>query len=153
MRENITSNTLTLILPKQNSTFDGYVRSTLRAHRLLTKAYLVGQQRTQLALLAALFHACFEVGEDIGDIGLLAGHAARAGVFPSEDAASEWLKGGELEEEVKRMSAEAQKKGVTGVPFAVIEGKWAVSGCQKPECYYNVRPFFSFRFRFLREQS
>lgn len=37
------------------------------------------------------------------------------------------------------MSAEAQKKGVTGVPFAVIEGKWAVSGCQKPECYYKVR--------------
>ena len=120
------------------------MRSTLRAHRLMTKAYLVGKQSTQLALLSALFHACFEVGEDIGDIGLLAGHAARAGVFSSEDDAAAWLRGDELVEEVQRMSAEAQKKGVTGVPFAVIDGKWAVSGCQKPECYFKVRLSFVF---------
>ena len=104
----------------------------------MTKAYLVGKQSTQLALLSALFHACFEVGEDIGDIGLLAGHAARAGVFASEDDAAAWLRGDELVEEVKRMSAEAQKKGVTGVPFAVIDGKWAVSGGQTAEVYTQV---------------
>ena len=104
----------------------------------MTKAYLVGKQSTQLALLSALFHACFEVGEDIGDIGLLAGHAARAGVFASEDDAAAWLRGDELVEEVKRMSAEAQKKGVTGVPFAVIDGKWAVSGGQTAEVYSQV---------------
>ena len=43
-----------------------------------------------------------------------------------------------MEKEVKVMSAEAARKGVKGVPFTVIDGRWAVSGCQEPECYYKV---------------
>ena len=38
------------------------------------------------------------------------------------------------------MAADAARKGVAGVPFTVIDGRWAVSGCQKPECFYKVRP-------------
>ena len=43
-----------------------------------------------------------------------------------------------MEKEVKVMSAEAARKGVKGVPFTVIDGRSAVSGCQEPECYYKV---------------
>jgi hypothetical protein len=49
-----------------------------------------------------------------------------------------FLRSTELEAEVKEQSGQAAKKGITGVPFSVIERRWAVSGCQKPECYYKV---------------
>lgn len=61
-----------------------------------------------------------------------------AQIFDSEEEALEWIEGKELEAEVKTMSRNAEMKGVKGVPFTVIDGRWAVSGCQKPECYYKV---------------
>ena len=38
-------------------------------------------------------------------------------------------------EEVESMSAEARKKGVTGVPFVIIDGRWAVIGGQSADVY------------------
>lgn len=32
----------------------------------------------------------------------------------------------------------AQRNGVTGVPFTLIEGKWAISGGQGAEVFLNV---------------
>ena len=37
------------------------------------------------------------------------------------------------------MAMEARKKGVTGVPFTIINGRWAVSGGQTSEVYGQVR--------------
>ena len=37
------------------------------------------------------------------------------------------------------MAVEARKKGVTGVPFTIINGRWAVSGGQTAETYAQVR--------------
>lgn len=36
------------------------------------------------------------------------------------------------------MANDARKKGVTGVPFTVINGKWAVSGGQTSDVYTQV---------------
>lgn len=36
------------------------------------------------------------------------------------------------------MAAEARRKGVTGVPFSIINGRWAVSGGQTAEVYGQV---------------
>lgn len=36
------------------------------------------------------------------------------------------------------MMTEARRKGVNGVPFVVIDGKWAVSGGQTAEVYTQV---------------
>ena len=38
------------------------------------------------------------------------------------------------------MMTEARRKGVNGVPFVVIDGKWAVSGGQTAEVYSQVSP-------------
>lgn len=146
-------------------TFEGVVRQTTRAHRLLQKAYALGGQVAQRALLRRLFRAFFERGQDIGDSLTLAHLASTArdpafgkllesdpilapggsdaddgaaAIFSSEEEAFEWLQGNEMEKEVKVMSAEAARKGVKGVPFTVIDGRWAVSGCQQPECYYKI---------------
>ena len=41
-------------------------------------------------------------------------------------------------DEVETMMTEARRKGVNGVPFVVIDGKWAVSGGQTAEVYTQV---------------
>ena len=40
---------------------------------------------------------------------------------------------------------EARAKGVTGVPFTIIDGRWAVSGGQPAPVFVQVsfRPFFA----------
>lgn len=40
---------------------------------------------------------------------------------------------------VNHQVAEARAKGVTGVPFTIIDGKWAVSGGQSAPVYVKVR--------------
>lgn len=39
------------------------------------------------------------------------------------------------------MAGIAQQSGVTGVPFVLLDGKWAISGSQTEDVYYPVRPF------------
>jgi predicted DsbA family dithiol-disulfide isomerase len=43
-----------------------------------------------------------------------------------------------LEKEVNDMIDEAKKKGVTGVPLVIIDGKWAVAGAQSSEVFIQV---------------
>ena len=40
------------------------------------------------------------------------------------------------------MMVDVRKKGVTGVPFVVIDGRWAVSGGQSAETYVQVWSLF-----------
>jgi hypothetical protein len=40
---------------------------------------------------------------------------------------------------VNHQVAEARAKGVTGVPFTIIDGKWAVSGGQSAPVFVKVR--------------
>lgn len=53
----------------------------------------------------------------------------------------DFLKSDELLGEVEKQMVEVRRKGVTGVPFVVIDGKWAVSGGQSAETYVQVRLF------------
>ncbi|KAH8106688.1 thioredoxin-like protein [Phellopilus nigrolimitatus] len=121
--------------------FGGVVRQTTRAHRLMQRAYATGGQRAQLPLIKALFRAVYEREQDIGCARTLAALACSLGVgaFASEEEARAWIEGEDGAAEVREMSRDAARKGVTGVPFAVIDGRWAVSGCQAPECYLKVR--------------
>lgn len=52
--------------------------------------------------------------------------------------AVKFLESDELLEEVETMMTDARRKGVNGVPFVVIDGKWAVSGGQTAEVYAQV---------------
>jgi predicted DsbA family dithiol-disulfide isomerase len=44
---------------------------------------------------------------------------------------------------VNQQVAEARAKGVTGVPFTIIDGKWAVSGGQSASVFVKVRNRYS----------
>ncbi|KAI9000600.1 thioredoxin-like protein [Trametes punicea] len=117
--------------------WEGWICQTIRAHRLLRKAYILGGQELQEKFLDAVFYAYFTEGKNIADIDLLADLADGVGLL-SKDEAVEFLKSDEHREEVEQMACEARKKGVTGVPFTIINGRWAVSGGQTADVYTQI---------------
>lgn len=44
---------------------------------------------------------------------------------------------------------EAQDRGIAGVPYTVINSKWAIAGGQTAETYYNVSHLLIFLFVYL----
>lgn len=125
--------------------YAGYMSQSTRAHRLSRKAYLLGGQRFQLPVLCGLFKAHLEESKDIADFDVLADIAERVGMMSRQEAL-DFLHSDELEQEVLDLMDEAKKKGVTGVPFVIIDGKWAVEGGQSSEVFIQVGPckFFFF---------
>lgn len=145
---------------------DGIITQTTLAHRLLLKAWKLGGQQKQQALLTVLFKGYFEELVNIGDTDVLADAAVRAGLFSRDEVrlflhyfsscgglltevlamtqAVSFLESDECLDEVETMMTEARRKGVNGVPFVVIDGKWAVSGGQTAEVYTQVRTICHF---------
>lgn len=52
--------------------------------------------------------------------------------------ALEFLKSDQLKTEVQRMVSCAQRNEVKGVPFTIIEGRWAISGGQSSDVFFEV---------------
>lgn len=136
-------------------------RST-QAHRLSVKAYQVGGQAMQQQLISLVFDACFAKGEDISNDNFLADIAVKVGLMNrgrvcfsvlhsslGSDAleAIEFLKSTETLDCVEKMIEAARANGVNGVPFIIIDGKWALNGVQSMDCYLQVSSFFSHVFR------
>jgi predicted DsbA family dithiol-disulfide isomerase len=85
---------------------------------------------TWLAFDEAVFAALWEDGEDIGDSDLLVDLATDAGVAADEVRSA--LGDDALRDEVRDQFAEAQRRGVTGVPTFVVDGH-AARGAVPPE--------------------
>ncbi|KAH9945368.1 thioredoxin-like protein [Epithele typhae] len=118
-------------------TFAGIMAQTIRAHRLSRKAFELGGSELQEKFIERIFHEYFTECNNIGDVNFLAGLSEQVGVMP-KDKALAFLKSDEYQEEIQQMAAEARKKGVTGVPFTIINGRWAVSGGQSAETYAQI---------------
>ncbi|KQU54471.1 hypothetical protein ASG72_02195 [Bosea sp. Leaf344] len=107
--------------------------NTRRAHMLVAAASTV-QQGSEMT--AALFRAYFQEGRDIGDLETLVAIAVEQGF--DEQSARDELDNEELRETIIGLEAHAQKVGVTGVPFFIIDGKLAVSGAQTGDVWAQV---------------
>jgi predicted DsbA family dithiol-disulfide isomerase len=107
--------------------------NTRMAHMLVAAAATVmrGGEMT-----AALFKAYFQDGRDIGDLDTLVAIAGELGF--DQNAARDELTNDELRETVIGLEAHAQKVGVTGVPFFIVDGKLAVSGAQTADVWAQV---------------
>jgi len=114
----------------------GRLRQTGSSHRLLLYAYQQDPAQ-QENLLKKLFQAYFEQERDIGDIPVLAELAEEAGVM-SKAEALEFFKTNKLMKEVKALMLDAKRNGVTGVPFTVVNFKYAVRGAQKSDAYTEI---------------
>lgn len=121
-----------------NFDYTGPMRNTFLSHRLVEKAYRVGGEETQRALIEGIFAGYFEQKKDIGDEGYLAEQGVAAKVFGTTEEALAFLRSDELKLEVCAQVRRAQALGITGVPFVVINGKYAVSGAQEPEAFIDI---------------
>ncbi len=99
--------------------------NTINAHRLIRYA---GDNGPQDALVEALFRGFFLEFRDIGDIETLSDIAGSAGL--DRAAVFAYLSSEKNVDVVEREDAVARQLGITGVPFFVFGGKYAVSGAQ-----------------------
>lgn len=107
--------------------------NTVSSHRLIA---LAAEQGVQDAVVEALFQAYFLEGRDIGSTDELAAIAAACGIGRDEVAAF-------LDSDAGRARIIAEDEhvrdlGVTGVPCFIIDGRYAVSGAQSPEVFFQI---------------
>ena len=102
--------------------------NTINAHRLIR---LAGEQGQQDAVSEALFRAFFLEFLDIGNVVTLSEIAASAGL--NREAVYAYLSSDQGAAAAQQEDAVARQLGITGVPFFVFGGKYAVSGAQSAE--------------------
>ncbi|NLE78695.1 MAG: DsbA family oxidoreductase [Rhodococcus sp.] len=104
--------------------------NTRSAHRLSHFAKSHGRQHE---LIERLFRAYFTDGLNVGDHDVLADLAAEVGLDRAE--ALEALTSDAYAADVDNDVAAAHQLGISGVPFFVIDGKWAISGAQPVDMF------------------
>lgn len=107
--------------------------NTRAAHRLTHFAKAHGKQRE---IVQRLFVAYFTDGLNIGDVTTLADLAAEVGL--DRDAALVALTTDAYAQDVDHDITLARQLGISGVPFFVFNGKYAVSGAQPVEAFTEV---------------
>ncbi len=102
--------------------------NTFDAHRLL---HLAREHGVQTALKERLFKRYLEEGDAISHRGVLA-QAASDVALPTGEV-DEVLSSDRYGQEVREDEARAHQLGVSGVPFFVVGGRYALGGAQPPE--------------------
>ncbi|PZR28203.1 MAG: disulfide bond formation protein DsbA [Citrobacter freundii] len=106
------------------------VANSFDAHRMIQLAKQTGAGD---AMEENLFRAYFTEGKNIADHATLIDLAGRAGV--DKTRAAEVLNGKDLADAVEKDIYEAQQISVRGVPFFVLNDRYAVSGAQPVEAF------------------
>ncbi len=109
---------------------DAVATNTRSAHRL---THFAKQQGKQHELMQRLFKAYLTDGLNIVDHEVLADLAAEVGL--ERAAALAALKTDAFSAEFDADVEEARRLGISGVPFFVLNGKYAVSGAQPREVF------------------
>lgn len=109
------------------------VANSARAHELL---HLAKDRGVADEVKEALLSGHFEHGADIGDVETLTRLGVTAGLDEGEVRAA--LEDGRYQAAVASDIDMARQIGVTGVPFVVVDMKYAVSGAQPPEVFREV---------------
>jgi predicted DsbA family dithiol-disulfide isomerase len=109
--------------------------NTFDAHRLLHHAGGVGAG-LQDALAERLFASYFTEGATIGEPATLVRLATEVGLDPRECA--DILAGDRYADAVRADERDALELGVTGVPFFVVDGTFAIAGAQDADTILGV---------------
>jgi predicted DsbA family dithiol-disulfide isomerase len=92
----------------------------------------------KVAMIDALYQAYFEDGLDIGQRSVLLDLAQAQGLDLAQVEAG--LNDPALFAQVEAEAHAAQEMGITGVPFFIFNGRYALSGAQPPEMFARVLP-------------
>lgn len=109
------------------------VANSFNAHRLiqLAKTKSLANEAEE-----ALFKAHFTEGKNIDDKETLIQTGISIGL--DENEVKEIFSFDVFAEEVKRDEMQAQTFGIRGVPFFILDNKYAVSGAQSPDVFYQA---------------
>jgi len=106
------------------------ITNTLSAHKLL---HLAKKYNKSNEMEEALFIAHFIDGKNVGDTEVLVSLAESLDLDKEE--ARQAVTTDQWDNEVNQDILEARNNGVSGVPFFVLNGKYAVSGAQPVEAF------------------
>jgi predicted DsbA family dithiol-disulfide isomerase len=109
------------------------IANSFKAHRLIHLAATTGLAD---AAEEALFKAYFTQGRNIDDNATLFQLGESIGLDPV--SVNRVLQSDDFGDEVKRDILEARQLGVRGVPFFLVNGKYAVSGAQPTEVFLQT---------------
>lgn len=115
----------------------GVMSESTLAQRLSLKAYNTGGQDMQTLLVLALFKAHLQEAKDIGHVETISDIAEQNNVM-SKDEAVAFLNSDELEAEVNQQYDKARTMGINGLPFVIIDGKWAIKGGHSSEVFVQI---------------
>ncbi|MBO1512067.1 DsbA family oxidoreductase [Metabacillus bambusae] len=107
--------------------------NTLNAHRLIQLAKQYGKENE---MVERLFKAYFTEVRHVGETKTLIELASEIGL--DQEKVQSMLNSNEYEVDVRVQEQEAQQIGVTGVPFYVINRKYAISGAQPSDVFLEV---------------
>lgn len=107
--------------------------NTVKAHQLIHYAKAHGRQ---LDMKERLLKAYFVDGRHVGHVSDLGDLAAEIGL--DRDDVIRSLEADEYLDDVRTDQAEAQRLGIQGVPFFVLDGKYGVSGAQDAAVFADV---------------
>jgi predicted DsbA family dithiol-disulfide isomerase len=102
--------------------------NSFNAHRLI---HLAGERGLQDQVKERLLAAYFCEGQAIGDADVLLSQATAAGLDGAE--VKEVLEGDAYADAVRADEAEAVGREITGVPFFLVGGRFAIPGAQEPD--------------------
>jgi predicted DsbA family dithiol-disulfide isomerase len=88
------------------------------------------------AVHRALFRAYFEEEQNIGDVEVVVAACTAAGVDAAGLRAA--LEDGRYAQEIERQMARSRAQGISGVPAAIFNGRFAVVGAQEEALFRDV---------------
>lgn len=118
-----------------NFSFGGKTGNTRDSHRLVELGRAKGSE-VQTRVVEELFTSYFEQEGDITSHDVLREAGVKAGLEEAE--VRDWLESDKGGEEVDKEVAEAQLRGVSGVPNFVLQGKYEIGGAQDSEAFVKV---------------
>jgi predicted DsbA family dithiol-disulfide isomerase len=107
--------------------------NTLHSHRLIRLAAIHDRQNETLE---ALFRAYFIQGRNIGDRVVLSHVGGEAGLDQQEAMA--YLAADTDLDSVLGEDTMARRAGINGVPCFIFNGRYALSGAQEPEAFFQL---------------
>lgn len=109
-----------------------HMPNTLRSHQLIKLA----PAEQKLTVLDGLYEAYFTKALDVYDMDVILDVAEQAGMERADTRAR--LEAGEGTKAVKEDLEFARRVGIQGVPFFIINDKYALSGAQPVEAFLNA---------------
>lgn len=90
-----------------------------------------------MQVVSTLFRYYFEEEKSLGDMNVLVSAAKEAGL--DENKVAEYLKSDEDKELVQHQATESvADMGVSGVPFFILNDKYAISGAQESQTFVGI---------------